>query len=37
MSATKFSKGNYRNERELFAESILKESIKLMGDKQKHL
>ena len=32
MLVTKFSKGKYRNERELFSEPISKENVKLMGE-----
>ncbi len=32
MFVTKFSKGKYRNEGELFAETISAENVKLMGE-----
>ena len=32
MLVTKFSKGKYRNEGELFSEPISKENVKLMGE-----
>lgn len=34
MLVTKFSHGNYRNENELFAETILDEKVKLVGVKE---